>query len=291
MRLVRYGRRTQERPAVVLDHETALDVSSVVDDFDQQFFASGGLEQLRRHLSGETTTLPRIDLTQQRLGSPVAKPYHLLCIGLNHRDNAEDTGQEIPGEPVLFTKGPATVVGPYDDVLIPPGSTRTDWEIELAAVIGAPARYLPDEAAARECIAGYTISNDISERTFQFDHGGQWVKGKSCETFSPLGPWLVTPDELGDVQALALRLTLNDELMQEGSTSNMAFSVERLVWYLSPVHDPRTGRRDQYRNSRRGRNQPGPATLSCRGRRDGTVYHRSRAPAATRPAGRTLIVL
>lgn len=233
MRLLRYGRQTQERPAVVLDRETALDVSSVVDDFDQQFFASGGLEQLRRHLSGETTTLPRIDLTQQRLGSPVAKPYHLLCIGLNHRDNAEDTGQEIPGEPVLFTKGPATVVGPNDDVLIPPGSTRTDWEIELAAVIGAPARYLPDEAAARECIAGYTISNDISERTFQFDHGGQWVKGKSCETFSPLGPWLVTPDELGDVQALALRLTLNDELMQEGSTSNMAFSVERLVWYLS----------------------------------------------------------
>ena len=156
-----------------------------------------------------------------------------MCVGLNYRDHARETGQEPPAEPVIFMKASNTVVGPYDDVLIPRGSTKTDWEVELAIIIGAAARYLPDPAAAQDCIAGYCISNDVSEREFQLERGGQWDKGKSCESFQPLGPWLVPADAIPDPQALTLKLSVNGTRRQDGSTANMIFGVNHLIWYLS----------------------------------------------------------
>jgi 2-keto-4-pentenoate hydratase/2-oxohepta-3-ene-1,7-dioic acid hydratase in catechol pathway len=210
----------------------AVDVGEIVGDFDQRFFASGGLDELRGALGPDVTGEP-IDLSGRRIGAPIAKPYQVICIGLNYADHAAEAGRDIPTEPVVFNKGPATVVGPNDDVLLPPGSTRTDWEVELAVVVGRTARYLPDEGAARECIAGYAIANDVSEREYQLERGGQWVKGKSCETFNPLGPWLVTADEVDDVSDLAMRLDVNGVRMQDASTATMIFGVDHLVWYLS----------------------------------------------------------
>ena len=177
--------------------------------------------------------LERVALDGQRIGAPIAKPYQVIGIGLNYADHAAETGAAIPVEPLVFNKAPGSVVGPNDDVLIPPDSTHTDWEVELAIVIGARGRYLADEQAAHECIAGYAISNDVSERHFQKDRGGQFVKGKSFETFNPLGPWLVTPDEAGDVGNAALRLDVNGERMQDSTTASMIFGVDHLVWYLS----------------------------------------------------------
>jgi 2-keto-4-pentenoate hydratase/2-oxohepta-3-ene-1,7-dioic acid hydratase in catechol pathway len=157
----------------------------------------------------------------------------IVCIGLNYRDHAAETGAQPPAEPILFLKTPDTVVGPDDEVLVPRGSVKTDWEVELAVVIGREARYLADEAAAAECIAGYAISNDVSEREFQLERGGQWDKGKNCETFNPLGPWLVTADDVPDPQALGLRLWVNGEQRQDGTTADMIFGVTHLVHYLS----------------------------------------------------------
>ena len=156
-----------------------------------------------------------------------------MCIGLNYRDHAEETNAAIPGEPVLFLKTPDTVVGPNDEVLIPRRSTKTDYEVELAVVIGRTARYLDSPADGLACVAGYAISHDVSEREFQIERGGQWDKGKNCETFNPLGPWIVTADEIADPQSLALRLWVNGELRQDGNTKNMIFGVGHLVWYLS----------------------------------------------------------
>jgi 2-keto-4-pentenoate hydratase/2-oxohepta-3-ene-1,7-dioic acid hydratase in catechol pathway len=168
-----------------------------------------------------------------RLGPPLASIGKIVCIGLNYRDHAAETGASIPAEPIIFLKTPDTVVGPDDEVLIPRGSSKTDWEVELAVVIGAQARYLasPDDSAA--CIAGYAISNDVSEREFQLERGGQWDKGKNCETFNPLGPWLLTADEVADPQDLGLRLSVNGEVRQESNTKQMIFGVNHLVWYLS----------------------------------------------------------
>ena len=231
MKLLRLGVRGAEQPAVLTSDGGALDASGHVNDFDQAFFANGGIERLQALVAqGE---LPRREVAGERVGAPVAKPYQVLCIGLNYADHAEESGMALPREPVVFNKGPATVVGPHDDVRLPPGSERTDWEVELAVLIGAEARYLRDEEAAKACIAGYAVSNDVSERHWQLERGGQWVKGKSAETFNPLGPWLVTPDELGDVQHLRLWLRVNGEVMQDGTTASMNFSVAHIVWYLS----------------------------------------------------------
>jgi 2,4-didehydro-3-deoxy-L-rhamnonate hydrolase len=232
VRLLRYGPFGAERPAVFTADGRAVDVGDLVGDFDQLFFASGGIAELRAALADDVALTP-VDLDGQRIGAPIAKPYQVLGIGLNYADHAAETGAAIPTEPVVFNKAPGSVVGPYDDVLLPPGSTHTDWEVELAVVIGATARYLADERAAHECIAGYAISNDVSERHYQKDRGGQWVKGKSFETFNPLGPWLVTPDEAGDVGNLALRLDVNGKRMQDSTTARMIFGVDHLVWYLS----------------------------------------------------------
>jgi 2-keto-4-pentenoate hydratase/2-oxohepta-3-ene-1,7-dioic acid hydratase in catechol pathway len=226
------GPAGQERPCVLRADGTVVDVSGLVTDYDGAFLAEGGPDRLRRELDGRSD-LPVVDTDVERVGPCVARPPKVVCIGLNYRDHAEESGQSVPTEPVVFFKAPNAVVGPYDDVRIPRGSEKTDWEVELGIVIGGEARYLKNESAALSVIAGYTVSHDVSERAFQLERGGQWVKGKSCETFNPLGPWLVTPDEVPDVQALSLTLTLNGDTMQAGTTADMVFSAAHVVWYLS----------------------------------------------------------
>jgi 2-keto-4-pentenoate hydratase/2-oxohepta-3-ene-1,7-dioic acid hydratase in catechol pathway len=232
MKLLRLGPTGQERPAVRADDGRILDASTIAwDDVGPAFFARGGLDQLRAALSrGE---LPEVDEEGQRLGSPIARPGKVVCIGLNYADHAAESGMALPDEPVVFFKAPNTVVGPNDDVLLPIGGDKTDWEVELGVVIGSQARYLEDQAAAARVIAGYCVSNDVSERQFQLERGGQWVKGKSCETFNPLGPWLVTADELGDVGSLGMWLEVNGDRVQDSTTEQMAFGVPYLIWYLS----------------------------------------------------------
>ena len=231
MRLLRIGPAGAERPALLAEDGRILDLSSVTDDINGPFLASGGPERVRTAL--KAGTLPPLDCAGARIGAPVARPGKVVCVGLNYRDHAEETGAAIPERPVVFMKDPGTVVGPYDQVLIPRGSVKTDWEVELAVVIGSRARYLESPERALDVVAGYTVSNDVSEREFQLEYSTQWDLGKSCETFNPLGPWLVTPDEAGDPQSLGLRLSVDGVLRQEGSTKNMIFGVAHLVWYLS----------------------------------------------------------
>lgn len=232
MRLLRIGPMGEERPAAITEAGKVVDLGPHLSDYNQDFWEQGGFALVDR-LVREIDELRLVDIERERIGPPIAKPYQVLCIGVNYAEHARESGLALPDEPVVFNKGPATVVGPYDDVLIPPTGTKVDWEVELAVVVGAPARYLPSVSAARSCIGGYAISNDISERAFQLERGGQWVKGKSCETFNPLGPWLISPDAIADVQQLQLRLDVNGECMQNGTTADMVFGVEYLVWYLS----------------------------------------------------------
>lgn len=233
MRLLRVGQRGSERPCVLQPNGSALDVSGYVSDFDSDFFATGGIGRLQ-DLLRTSPDLPRVELGQGvRLGSCVARPHTVICVGLNYSDHAAEAGMAIPSEPIIFFKSTSTVIGPADDVLIPRGSTTTDWEVELAVVIGSEGRYLLDEQAALGIVAGYAIANDVSERTFQLERGGQWVKGKSCETFNPLGPYLVTSDEIPDPQALSMSLDVNGERRQTGNTATMVFSVAFIVHYLS----------------------------------------------------------
>ncbi|TDB83636.1 FAA hydrolase family protein [Micromonospora fluostatini] len=230
MKLLRVGTVGQERPAALDAHGRLVDLSGLVADIDGSFLGGDGIEVARAAVAGGG--LPVLD-PAVRVGAPVARPGKIVCVGLNYSDHAAETGAALPAEPILFMKAPNTVVGPNDQVLIPRGSVKTDWEVELAVVIGRTARYLPDEAAARECVAGYTISNDLSEREFQLERGGQWDKGKSCETFNPLGPWLVTADDVADPQQLGLRLSVNGTPRQDGSTKNMVFGVAEIVRYVS----------------------------------------------------------
>ncbi|MHB8188467.1 MAG: fumarylacetoacetate hydrolase family protein [Dermatophilaceae bacterium] len=230
MKLLRLGSPGAERPAVVSEAGQMYDASSVASDYDGRFFAGNGLALLREAL-GEHR-LPMIH-SESRVGAPVAQPGKIVCIGLNYVDHAAEAGLEAPSEPVVFLKAPDSVVGPYDTVLIPRGSSRSDYEIELAVVISTRASYLDSPRSASDHVAGYCIANDLSEREFQNDRGGQWTKGKSCETFNPLGPYLVTRDEIADPQALQLRLWVNGEIRQDGSTADMIFSVDHLIWYLS----------------------------------------------------------
>ncbi|KQM82522.1 fumarylacetoacetate hydrolase family protein [Agromyces sp. Leaf222] len=226
--LARLGDVGREVPVVRVGART-LDASSLTTDFDGAFFAADGIARIAAALD----TLPAIDPTGLRVGAPIAAPGKVVCIGLNYRDHAEETGAALPAEPVIFMKDPSTVVGPFDDVLIPRNSTKTDWEVELGVVIGTTARYLasPDEALAH--VAGYAVSHDVSEREFQLERGGQWDKGKSCETFNPLGPVLVPAADVADPQALGLRLWVNGEIRQNGTSADMLFSVAHVIWYLS----------------------------------------------------------
>ena len=232
MKLLRVGEAGAERPAVLLDDGAIIDVSSAVGEIDGAWLESGGVERLAKILGEGADRFPKVD-PGTRIGPPVARPGHLIAIGLNFADHAKEAGMDIPTEPVVFSKAPSSYSGPDDDVLIPRGSTKTDWEVELGVVIGRTAEYLPDEAAALEHVAGYCICNDVSERDFQLQRGPTWIKGKSARTFCPTGPWLVTPDEIADPQSLAMSLTVNGEVRQTGSTATMIFGVAHLVHYLS----------------------------------------------------------
>lgn len=231
MKLMRVGAVGQERPAVLHDG-IIRDLSGHVDEIDGAFLAGGGVERVARLLEREADRLPAVP-EGMRVGAPIARPHHLICIGLNYADHARESNMALPEEPIVFTKAPNTLVGPNDDVLLPPGAGKVDWEVELGVVIGSRARYLADGAAARDCIAGYVLCNDVSERHFQLERGGQWVKGKSFETFNPAGPWLTTKDELDDLSDVALTLSVNGVVRQDGSTADLAFGVDHLVWYLS----------------------------------------------------------
>ncbi|MYS87753.1 fumarylacetoacetate hydrolase family protein [Embleya scabrispora] len=231
MKFVRLGPVGGERPAVRSDDGRLWDLAPLTKDIDGAFLASGGIARVERAMAaGELSPLDGDGL---RVGAPIARPGKVVCIGLNYQDHAEETAAEVPERPIVFMKASDTVVGPYDRVLVPRGSKKTDWEVELALVIGARARYLDSPDAARDAIAGYAISHDVSERAFQLELSPQWDLGKSCETFNPLGPWLVTSDEINDPQDLGLRLRVNGVERQNGTTRNMIFSVDHIVWYLS----------------------------------------------------------
>ena len=231
MRYRRLGEPGHEIPVACTD-QGLFDLRPLTDDVDGSFLARVSPAVVRHAI--ERGRLPVVeDGEHLRVGAPIARPGKVVCIGLNYRDHARETGAQAPVEPVVFLKDPATVVGPYDTVLIPRGSTKTDWEVELGVVVGAEARYLEDADDAAACIGGYAISHDVSERAFQLERGGQWDKGKSCETFNPVGPDLVTPDEVTDVQRLKLELAVNGELRQQSSTAEMLFGVHHLIWYLS----------------------------------------------------------
>jgi 2,4-didehydro-3-deoxy-L-rhamnonate hydrolase len=244
MRFMRVGPAGAERPVLAGADGRHYDLSGVTADIDGAFLSSdadgsSGVDRARAALAAGD--LPEVDIAGLRVGAPIARPGVVLCVGMNYAEHAAETGAAPPAEPVIFYKGPNTVVGPYDEVRIPRGSSRTDWEVELAVVIGRTARYLQSPADALDHVAGYAVSNDVSEREFQIDRsGGQWSKGKSCETFNPLGPTLVTPDEVAEPQDLALRSWVNGELRQDSSTKDMIFGVAHLIWYLSQftVLDP-----------------------------------------------------
>jgi 2-keto-4-pentenoate hydratase/2-oxohepta-3-ene-1,7-dioic acid hydratase in catechol pathway len=234
MRLMRIGEPGAERPVLLDADGVHRDLSGVTPDIDGRFLGAGGLDRVRQAL--DRGDLPEVDVTGQRIGAPIARPSVVLCIGMNYAAHAAEAGASPPTDPVMFYKAPNAVVGPDDDVLIPRGSVKTDWEVELAVVLGSRARYLDSPEEALRCVAGYTIGNDVSERTLQLESsGGQWSKGKSCETFNPLGPWLVTPEEIPDPQSLRLRCSVNGEPRQDSSTADMVFGVAELIWQLSQV--------------------------------------------------------
>ncbi len=231
MKLVRFGARGAEKPGLVAADGRIKDCSAHVADYDHAFFAGDGLERVRS-FAARPDRLPDAP-AGVRLGAPVARPRNVFAIGLNYSDHAKETGAAIPAEPILFMKATSAVCGPHDPILIPRGSEKTDWEVELGVVIGRDAHYLPSKEAARGHIAGYCVANDVSERSFQLEHGGQWSKGKSSLNFLPLGPWLVTPDDIPDPQQLGLRLDVNGTRRQTGTTASMIFDVLHIVHYLS----------------------------------------------------------
>ncbi|CAI9402981.1 fumarylacetoacetate hydrolase family protein [Aestuariimicrobium sp. T2.26MG-19.2B] len=231
MKLLRIGPAGAEKPAALVGDDAYVDLSDVVPDFNEEFFGRGGLETLPSVIAERAGDARPIG--DQRIGAPIARPHQILCIGLNYSDHAAETGQKVPAEPILFTKSPNTLIGPNDDVRIPRNSVKTDWEVELGIVIGRRTSYLDTVEEAADHIAGYCVVNDVSEREFQTERGGQWSKGKSCETFNPAGPWLVTPDEIADVKGLGMWLDVDDRRMQNGSTATMIFDPLFIVHYLS----------------------------------------------------------
>ncbi|MEU5195122.1 fumarylacetoacetate hydrolase family protein [Streptomyces scabiei] len=233
MYLMRIGAPGAEKPVARIDDRTYVDLSDVVTDFDEQFFGSSGIDRVRPVVAERTAAGQVARFAGERVGAPFARPHQILCIGLNYRDHAAESGMPVPDEPILFTKSPNTLIGPHDDVRIPRGSTKTDWEVELGIVIGRRTAYLDSVEAARDAIAGYVVVNDVSERAFQLERGGQWAKGKSAETFNPAGPWLATADEIDDVLDLGMWLDVNGVRRQTGSTKTMIFDPYVIVHYLS----------------------------------------------------------
>lgn len=231
MKLIRKGPPLEESPGILTLDNRELDLSSFGEDYDEVFFETDGLERLRAWLSENMDTLPEFP-EGERFGSPIARPSKIVCIGLNFDDHAAETGMEIPEEPVLFFKASSAFCGPNDDLILPRGGSKTDWEVELAFVIGKRARYV-DEKDALDHLAGYSLHNDYSERAFQLERGGQWVKGKSCDTFAPFGPFLATPDEISNINALSMWLKVNGETMQDSNTSNLHYKIPFLLSYVS----------------------------------------------------------
>ena len=230
MKLIRFGEINKEKPGICIDGVN-YDVSGFIADYDEMFFGNGGLPHLAWMLAKHNTMLPRIP-DGVRLGSPVARPSKIICIGLNYADHAKETNATPPTEPVIFMKATTALTGPFDEVMIPRDAVKTDWEVELAVVIEKKASYV-EEADAMDYVAGYCLHNDVSEREFQLEKGGTWDKGKGCDTFAPIGPWMVTKDEIADVDNLRLWLKVNDQMMQEGNTANLIFKIPFLVSYVS----------------------------------------------------------
>lgn len=233
MKLLRVGPVGAERPAAMLPNGTVVDIGHLVRDIDGGILGEAELGRISNALRENTASARVVDVATERIGPPLAQIGKIVCVGLNYREHAAEAGAEVPTEPVLFLKAPYTVVGPDDDVIIPLNSGKTDYEVELAVIIGRTARYLRDDVNALEYVAGYAVSNDVSERAFQLEHGGQWDKGKNCETFNPLGPWLVTRDEVPDPQRLGMRLTVNGESRQKSNTADMIFDVAHIIRYVS----------------------------------------------------------
>ncbi|RBQ04038.1 fumarylacetoacetate hydrolase family protein [Pedobacter miscanthi] len=228
MKLIRFGEAGAEKPGVIIN-DNYFDVSALVTDYNEEFFGGDGLEKLKNDI--ETADLPQVD-KGVRLGPALARPSKIICVGLNYKDHAAETNAPIPSEPILFFKATSAIVGPNDDLIIPKNSKKTDWEVELAIVIGKKASYVSEENAL-DHIAGYVLHNDYSEREFQIERNGQWVKGKSCDTFAPIGPFIATQDEIADVHNLHLWLTVNGKTLQDGNTSNLIFNVPFMVSYIS----------------------------------------------------------
>ena len=230
MKLIRFGELNKEKPGIIID-DIYYDVSSFGEDYNEVFFENDGLDRLQKFIEGNEQKMPQLS-KGTRLGSPVARPSKIICIGLNYAEHAKETNAPIPAEPIIFFKSTTALCGPFDEVIIPKNSKKTDWEVELAVVISKKASYV-DEANALDHVAGYCLHNDLSEREFQLERNGQWVKGKSCDTFAPLGPFLATQDEISEINNLKMWLSVNGKMMQNGSTSTLIFKIPFLVSYLS----------------------------------------------------------
>ncbi len=231
MKLIRFGPKGKELPGIKIDDSTFIDVSAFINDYNESFFENNDLEKLKKWLSTNIDSCPIVS-GEFRFGPPLARPSKIICVGLNYSKHASESGMNVPKEPVLFFKSTTSIIGPYDDVIIPENSYKTDWEVELALVIGKKASYV-NPRQAKDHIFGYLLHNDISERSFQLEREGQWVKGKSCDTFAPLGPYLVTKDEIKNPNNLNLWLKLNGKIMQKSNTSDFIFKINDVVSYIS----------------------------------------------------------
>lgn len=228
MKLIRFGKEGQEKPGIHLEGKN-YDLSAFIKDYDESFFEQNGLQKLAGIVNEEK--LPLVE-DGQRIGSPIARPSKILCIGLNYAKHAKETGAAIPTEPILFLKSTSSLTGPFDNIIIPKNSEKTDWEVELGVVIGKKASYV-SEAEAMDYVAGYVLHNDVSERAFQLERGGTWDKGKGCDSFAPLGPWLVTKDEIPNPHQLRLWLSVNGKMMQDSNTDDLIFNIAQLISYSS----------------------------------------------------------
>ena len=231
MKLIRFGEINNEKPGLLLPDGIKIDVSKFVKDYDEHFFGNQGIEKLNNWLEKNHDSCPVVQ-NDVRLGPPLLRPSKIVCVGLNYSKHAKESGMDVPEEPVLFFKASSAIIGPYDSIIIPKGSEKSDWEVELAIVIGNKASYVSEKDALSH-VAGYVLHNDVSERSFQLERSGQWVKGKSCDTFAPIGPFIATPDEIGDPNNLNLWLKLNGEQMQNSNTSDFIFNIQQVVSYIS----------------------------------------------------------
>ena len=231
MKLIRFGGIGEEKPGVQLENGSRIDVSAFGEDFDENFFGNDGINKLKSWLVDNEGSCPVVQ-DDVRLGTPLTRPSKIVCVGLNYAQHAAEAGMAVPEHPILFFKATSALIGPNDNIIIPKGSTKTDWEVELSIVIGKKASYV-DEANALDHVAGYVLHNDVSERAFQLELSGQWVKGKSCDTFAPIGPFIATTDEIEDPNNLNLWLKLNGEMMQNSSTSDFIFNVQHVISHIS----------------------------------------------------------